>query len=1556
MGLRLVKLEERLLFDASAAAVVAQAVVDGQGEGDAAENHDVAPEAAEMEPVNLESQSEEQAPSVLLISSEVEGADQLAASAAAGVIVVEYNAETDSLADIFQKISDALDGQMAATIGFATHGQSGLFHLTQEIYVSESSLDSNDGLQQFWRDVGSVVQEGGRVDLLGCNIANEGDGLLNHLDVLLGDADIAASSDMTGNHIEANWVLESGNVDASFYLATAEWQGSLATFTVTNTLNAGVGSLRQAILDANLTVAVDTIEFSAAMLGVNPTISLTTALPVLTQEVIIDGSTGWTFGTDMVTVDGSGIAGLPLGFNFATANTTGSEIHGLVIRGFNGAILTNAAANEITIRDNVIIDNENPQPGGGIGIVLLSDRNEVYDNYIGVDMDGDTIVANEHGIFMTFGATDNDIYDNVISGNIVAGITGTSIFNLPSPTANRIYDNTIGLNAAGDTARANGVGISLSVSANDHEIYDNVISGNTGSGVVVNGTTGTIFTGNTIGLNVAGDTVIGNGIHGIDFVNADSNTVGGLGVGDMNVISGNVSQGIHFSGSSLNVVQGNYIGTDITGALDRGNGANGVLLESSSNTNRVEDNVISGNTLSGVEVDGSTANTLTGNLIGLNAAGTAALGNSLHGVSFVSADSNTIGGLLVGDRNVISGNFRHGVLFTGSSTNTLQGNYIGTDSTGMVDLGNRLHGLDLSGSSQTNTIDSNVISGNDRHGIRIRQNSDANEMSRNIIGLNADESGALGNSRFGITINQNSTNGNIVGDQSDPTMGNVISGNGWWGIRLNQSDFNEIYGNSIGTNSAATMTFANGDGGIRLQNGANDSIIGLFDDGGTVKGVANTISGNAGPGIQIDGGSRTRIGGNYIGTTAAVAAGFGNTDYGILISGTSADNTIGGDRVDGLGNFIMSTTGLGVGIRVTSTAGAQTIQGNFVGALGVGNAGDGIVLENTATNTVGGTTTPGGIELGNVVSANGGRGIVVTDGSPILQGNFVGTDSFASAVFGNAGTGIYISSPLSVTVGGAGDLRNIVSGNGGEGIHIDGSPSAMITNNLIGTDLTGLLDFGNAANGIKVDGGATSPTISDNTIFGNGGHGVLLDSVSSIMLTMNTITKNMMDGVKVLTSAVPTLTGNTVTENSGNGISLDGVSDAMITSNGVTKNLMDGVNVKSSTNPTLTSNTINENSGNGVAFDTVTGGMLTTNTIESNLMSGVRFVSSDSNTIDTDTVGKNSMNGIYLTDSSMNTIKSSLVSENSSNGVALDGTSQDNLIGENNTIAMNGASGVLVDGVDAFGNTISKNSIFDNGDLGITLANGANDGIIPPSLAFAKFEGSELQIDGKFAGILNDAYEIQFFANLTTDPSGRGEGRIYFGSSFALGAGPDTGFVFVLNAPLPSGSTLVSATLTNLNTGDTSEFSFTVEVLNAIFTPPIDTGSLPVETGESNLPGDANQGLQNTYFNGSSLDFNSPFWGKQFTDARYAMQFTIESGEVIFVKRDQAVGVKQLVVALDEANQTGEIGNTDPEVYLVMDAFYMIGADELEDEASGFFERLQNFFEAFMQWLEQKAR
>src|SRR5205823_299602 len=105
---------------------------------------------------------------------------------------------------------------------------------------------------------------------------------------------------------------------------------------------------------------------------------------------------------------------------------------------------------------------------------------------------------------------------------------------------------------------------------------------------------------------------------------------------------------------------------------------------------------------------GTTGNLILGNFIGTDVNGSLALGNMGGGVSISGgASNNTVGGTAAGARNLISANGFGGVgiVDKNATGNMVLGNYIGTDVTGMTALGNGVFGVNIVRS------DNNIVGG-----------------------------------------------------------------------------------------------------------------------------------------------------------------------------------------------------------------------------------------------------------------------------------------------------------------------------------------------------------------------------------------------------------------------------------------------------------------------------------------------------------------------------------------------------------------------------------------------------------------------------------------------------------------------------------------------------------------------------------------------------------------------------------------------------------------------------------------------------------------------------
>jgi hypothetical protein len=203
-----------------------------------------------------------------------------------------------------------------------------------------------------------------------------------------------------------------------------------------------------------------------------------------------------------------------------------------------------------------------------------------------------------------------------------------------------------------------------------------------GNGIQFASATGGSVRGNFIGTDVTGTLDLGNLNAGV-FVNSSTNVeVGTTALSTRNLISGNEAHGVSIGGGTGNLVAGNLVGTDKTGALALRNSGNGVYVSGSSGnliggTGSTAHNVISGNAFDGVRIEGAgaTGNQVLGNLIGTNASSSALMGNFRNGVAVAGVSGNAIGGTATGAGNVIAGNDSAGVAVqSGGTGNTIRGN------------------------------------------------------------------------------------------------------------------------------------------------------------------------------------------------------------------------------------------------------------------------------------------------------------------------------------------------------------------------------------------------------------------------------------------------------------------------------------------------------------------------------------------------------------------------------------------------------------------------------------------------------------------------------------------------------------------------------------------------------------------------------------------------------------------------------------------------------------------------------------------------------------------
>ena len=553
----------------------------------------------------------------------------------------------------------------------------------------------------------------------------------------------------------------------------------------------------------------------------------------------------------------------------------------------------------------------------------------------------------------------------------------------------------------------------------------------TGAGIHIQ-SNGNTVQDDFLGTDPTGKSAGPGNLYGIYIDGGSRNTIGGTTAGAGNLISGNSSAGVLIQDGAQpaldNLVIGNKIGTDITGTAALPNQGDGLDLFASNNTiggtSPADLNLISANQGNGINISEITNpannNVIQGNYIGTDVTGRIALGNAFDGISDNFDSNNTIGGGSAGSGNLISANTNEGVDLFSVSGDSVTGNIIGTTPGQITDapfefqpLGNGGDGIRVGGTSTHNTIGlpgaGNLVVSNKNNGIEISFGADFNSVSGNAVGTTLVPSSFIG---IGPPVNLgNGSNGIYLNDVSANTIGgadeiaagnitllggNVVSSNSQAGIDVSGNDLslpgnqgNVILGNLVGTDAEGNGSVGNASTGIQLDISANDTIggvNGLNPYGSLSSFSGNLISGNASDGLDLEGTttSGNLVIGNRIGTDLAGTGAIPNADEGVLIYSGASNNTLGATNLDGSAANIISGNALsGIEIRDAGTT-SNVVLGNRIGLTAEGtatlpNLGDGVLL-NAAGNFIGGMAQG----AGNVISGNLGSGVRITNSLPLL--------------------------------------------------------------------------------------------------------------------------------------------------------------------------------------------------------------------------------------------------------------------------------------------------------------------------------------------------------------------------------------------------------------------------------------------------------------------------------------------------------------------------------------------------------------------------------------------
>lgn len=638
-----------------------------------------------------------------------------------------------------------------------------------------------------------------------------------------------------------------GNSEIQFNIPTDDNAGPSAMpgFDITTS----TWTIKLGLVDSNLPVNIDE------------------PLPIITKDdIYINGGSqatysGLNISGPLVFIDGSDVMSQG---GISVSNASQTRIHRLGIINFLGS--------------------SSPGDLQGVGIELFAATNsEIRGCYIGVNQAGTGAAPNDAaGILIQSGS------GNIIGGNnslnsefnVISGNANDGIRIRQGSTGNNITGNRIGTNSNGTFAIPNGQhGVQLEINSSANQIgapsdqpsndstLRNIIAGNNGYGVYINGTSNNIVNGNWIGANNLLNVRIPNKLGGVNIFSTNSstskgNTVGGNTASTRNIIAGNNGPGVTLTGPNTteNTVANNYIGIGFSTSVPVSNTI-GVLLQGGGDKNIIggngisaRNNVISGNSQDGVRISGVSNNTardniVSGNRIGVASSGTISRPNAGIGIALSDYVSGTrIGGTAEGAGNIIANNGGDGIVALGSSIDTLTitSNLIQENGQDGIRLAAGTRKVQIGGAEGAR----NTITENGGNGIQGTTVVDL-AVQGNLIGTaTVTESAELGNIGNGISLSNGSTAITITD--------NVLFDNAA-GVQLASSSFAKIDNNTVNENRGDGIRLL-GSTTISVTNNSiiSNTLVGVFvgEEGGfgpsqQVQITDNHISGNVVQGIDL---------------------------------------------------------------------------------------------------------------------------------------------------------------------------------------------------------------------------------------------------------------------------------------------------------------------------------------------------------------------------------------------------------------------------------------------------------------------------------------------------------------------------------------------------------------------------------------------------------------------------------------------------------------------------------------------------------------------------------
>jgi hypothetical protein len=729
---------------------------------------------------------------------------------------------------------------------------------------------------------------------------------------------------------------------------------------------------------------------------------------------------------------------------------------------------------------------------------------QVRNNTFGLDGSGQAVANVQNGLVVDESA------DLVVADNTFVNCAQIPAL-LRGATGAQFLDNRVGITALGavvsncwnvaESATGEPEGAVMLWNCADAVVEGNVIVGSARHGLHVEGNNegapGMAVRGNFIGVKSDGATAAPNaksGIYAHELYGAGLNPIliGGGNPGEGNVVSGNAGHGVKINYAAAHVrIQGNKIGTDTSGTLARGNGQGGVYLRSPSNCVvgglYGAGNLISGNTGPGLDVNNGLYGPVyglrvQGNTIGANAAGTASLPNTGHGIAVnlqsvtwpgaPSSDGIRVGVEQdAGERNLIRGNGGCGLYAYNSDSNLLyefivNGNFIAGNQQDGIQF-DRVQGGTIS-SNRVGLLPSDEVLGNSHNGINL------GALFASNIAVEANS--VAGSGMHGVRVGGQSratsffkTDVRIGGERE---LGNSVGSNGLFGIYVCASGV-DVQGNDVGLLNGQYA--GNAQGGIRLDGTYEDLDNQFVRIGGANTNFANVVVGPLyGVLVQSNASPNNVVSANFIGYDP-----FGEPPRYTMLNGI---RLLGGTgpRI-GLAeelascNYVGGTTEAGLFARAVTNL---SVERNLIGcALKLGapmtNSGYGVWLENCEGPKIGHRD---GI---NLISGNGGGGVYVTRSerympySPLIGGEYVGNViglGENSSLLPNGNFGMRFIYGHNDKIGGDDNEadRNIIAGNRGPGIELLTCIDASAKGNRIGVNHLNAA-FPNEGDGIRAE-------------------------------------------------------------------------------------------------------------------------------------------------------------------------------------------------------------------------------------------------------------------------------------------------------------------------------------------------------------------------------------------------------------------------------------------------------------------------------------------------------